>query len=265
MTTCDIKIGVYDEKHSIEVLREIARDASKSYDKVAKGYNLPSHETIRNFETVTLDFLEGTLLKQVQQGQLVLDLGGGRAYASMKLAELGSNVVLGDISFQMLRYTKLESLLKLKYCQLSAFELPFKDGVFDLVMTMLCGAYLTRKSAKEIFRILKPNGIYFVTETPTDWARAVQPQRNMPLDKIWFKDHNGGVVLLPFQFIYNIDELVELVEGVGFKTIIKKTLSPGDALPSEDFSGVNRNVAKTLGVDPQMIPLLSAMICIKTL
>lgn len=253
------------EEHSLETLKAIARDASRSYDQVARGYNDPSHETVRNFEAVTLGFLERTLFRQVKQGQYVLDLGGGRAYASRKMAKLGIEALLGDISFEMLRCTKQESVEISKYCQLSAFELPFQDSVFDLVMTMLCGAYLTEESVREIFRVLKPSGTYLVTETPTEWARAIQPQRSMPLDKIWFKDHIGNVVLLPFQFIYTINQLTELIEGVGFKAVIKETLRPENTLPLEEISGVNRGVAKALGVLPQEIPLLSAVIAIKPL
>ena len=62
------------------MLGELQRDLAHSYDQIAKEYNEPSHETLRNFELMTLSFLERNLFDHVKPREIVLDLGGGRCY-----------------------------------------------------------------------------------------------------------------------------------------------------------------------------------------
>jgi ubiquinone/menaquinone biosynthesis C-methylase UbiE len=246
-----------------EKIKRIEKEAAESYDRVAQGYNLPSHETVRNFEVVTLAYLGQNLFGRVLPGQLILVLGGGRGYIAKILAKLGGTVILGDISFKMLSYTRNEISNLLRYCRLSAFKLPFTNGVFDIVTTLLCGAYLRKEVIAEVNRVLKPGGLYVVTETPKEWAMASQPQRNMPPDTTWYKDADGNTVLLPFSYVYTLGELTSLLETLGFIIEVKETLKPENHIPLGNISNVNKSVATFLGLSYQEIPLLSAVIANK--
>lgn len=245
-------------------LEELEKEVAKSYNRVAQGYNAPSHKTVRNFEVMTLAFLRENLFTEVKSGQLVLDLGGGRGYVARRLSKTGCRVFIGDISVGMLRCAIQDSGGKvMSYIQLSAFKLPFKDNTFDVVLTLLCGAYLRREAVVEIRRVLKHKGIYIGTETPKEWVIASQQQRDMPSNKTWFKDHEGSVVLLPFRYVYSLKELTSLLEEYGLQVVAKNTLRPEDLIPPENISTVNRNVAKILGLSVHEIPVLSAWIACK--
>jgi len=251
------------EKAKEQTVREIEKEAMRCYNQVAEGYEMPTHETVRNFEAVTSAFLKKELLGRTKPGDLILDLGGGRGYVAEQFERLGGIVTLGDISKGMLKCAMREIGSSLNYALLSAFELPFKDETFDLVLTLLCGAYLRSETVAEVYRVLKPRGLYVVTETPKEWTEASQSQRNVQPDKIWFKDAEGSVVFLPFRYVYYLEELASLLSKFGFEVIIKETLRPGNLIPPESISTVNKNVAKTLGMPVQDIPMLSALVVSK--
>ena len=244
-------------------LDELAGEASEAYDRVAQGYTASSHETVRNFETLVLSFLENEVLAGVKQGLKVLDLGGGRGYVAEWFAQRGCQVIIGDVSKEMLKWAMHDLGNSVSYVHLSAFDLPFKDCLFDAVTTMLCGAYLRAEAVNEIFRVLRPGGIHVGAETPKAWAKAVLERRGMQSDKIWYKDGEGNVVLLPFRYTYTPAELSALLGQCGLAEKVTTTLKPGNCIRNEDISAVNRGVAESLGVSVQDIPMLLAWVASK--
>lgn len=247
--------------------KQIENEAKFSYNRIAESYDDPSHETVRNFEALTLDFLNrhiNCILSSLKTPRkLSIDIAGGRGWVARLMSEHGYRAILGDISDQMLLHARKQHGDHLLYCQLSAFCLPFSPKVANLVTTMLCGAYLCREVVEQINRILIDGGIYIVSETPREWVAATQSARGMPNGKTWYKDNNGRDVLLPFNYIYTLDELKSLVVSCGFEVVIAETLTPSIGIPPERISKVNRKAAEALSVPMDKVPMLSALIARK--
>lgn len=244
-------------------LSALASEASQAYDRIAEGYTAPSHETVRNFEALILPFLDDRVGPAVRTGWRVLDLGGGRGYVANWFAKRGCRVILGDVSPEMLKWAMHDYGSSISYVHLSAFDLPFRDCLFDAVTTMLCGAYMRSEAVAEVRRVLKPGGIHIGAETPKPWAEAVIERRNMRPEQIWFKDGAGKDVLLPFRYTYTRPELTALLVQCGLSEEYAAILTPRGRITNESVSAVNRGVAESLGIAIEDIPMLLAWIARK--
>jgi ubiquinone/menaquinone biosynthesis C-methylase UbiE len=255
----------FDE--SAELVAAIEQDARRSYNAIASGYNDPSHHTVRNFEVLVRDFIvrhEDLLLAPLWAGLTTsIDVGGGRGWVARMMADRGFHAILADLSDQMLAHAREMHGDHLEYRHVSAFDLPFADGSTGLITTNLCGAYLGPTAVAHIHRVLAPQGIHLVTETPTEWVQATHPDRVIPDGKTWYKNAAGDNVHLPFTYIYKLDELATLLSDAGFKILVAETLTPAAALPEVEISAVNRKAAEVLGVSPKQVPILSAIIAQK--
>lgn len=101
----------------------------------------------------------------------ILDIGCGPGIFMEELLQRGHSVVGMDMTEKMLQeaYTNTkEKYAERTACVLGDIEnIPFKNGSFDLILCIGVLSYLQQedKSAKEIARVIKRNGI-FVTSNP---------------------------------------------------------------------------------------------------
>ena len=100
-----------------------------------------------------------------QRGQKILDLGSGTAVLPINLSQTEAIFTATDISDNQIEYGK--SLVKSKgisnidFKVCSAEDTGFKNNSFDVVTAVQCFHYFdAEKAAKEIHRILKPNGFF---------------------------------------------------------------------------------------------------------
>lgn len=90
--------------------------------------------------------------------------------------------------------------------QASAIDLPFADGVFDLVtsfdvLVQLPGERADERAVAEMRRVLKPNGLAFVRAAAYNWMRsghdrALNTQRRYTLGELSEKLERGGFSVL---------------------------------------------------------------------
>lgn len=100
-----------------------------------------------------------------QRGQKILDLGSGTAVLPINLSQTGAEFIATDISENQIEHGK--SLVKSKgigninFKVCSAEDTGFENNSFDVVTAVQCFHYFDAdKAAKEIHRILKPNGLF---------------------------------------------------------------------------------------------------------
>lgn len=114
---------------------------------------------------------------QVKEGMKVLDLGTGTGFLAFPLARNypGTDVTGLDIVEKALennrKKAKSEGLNNLQFVNYNGMEFPFPDQSFDLVMTRyaLHHVPMIQDTFKEISRVLKPQGIFFLSDpTPND-------------------------------------------------------------------------------------------------
>ncbi len=94
----------------------------------------------------------------------LLDVGCGAGFLANKMATLGFKVSGVDLSAESLRVAQKFDLTKsVQYTHANAYELPFADESFDVVVTMdfLEHVYHPEKIVAECARVLKPDGLFF--------------------------------------------------------------------------------------------------------
>ena len=95
-------------------------------------------------------------------GMKVLDAGCGTGNFSLKLAEMGCQVIGIDISEEMLKIaqTKIKPGLDLEFRLMDTYDLDFADQEFDGVLSMAAFEFIyqPQKAYDEMYRVLKPQG-----------------------------------------------------------------------------------------------------------
>ncbi|MCE9647446.1 MAG: class I SAM-dependent methyltransferase [Chloroflexi bacterium] len=96
---------------------------------------------------------------------LLLDVGGGTGRVSSTVMGLVNGVVIADVSFGMLKETQHASRALRPVCGGSE-SLPFADNSFERVIMVdaLHHVLDQKKSAREMFRVLKPGGVLVIEE-----------------------------------------------------------------------------------------------------
>ena len=121
----------------------------------------------------------------IKRGMNVLDLGcGSGAFTTLLARVVGEQgkVYAVDIQPGMLRQLERklakaenQDIRNIKIKQASAYELPFEDGVFDLVFMVAALQEISDRDRvlREVRRVLKPGGTLAVTEflPDTDYPR----------------------------------------------------------------------------------------------
>ncbi len=93
----------------------------------------------------------------------LLDVGGGTGRVSSAIRDLVDEIIIADVSFGMLKET-LQTPLK-PVCGGSE-SLPFADESFERVIMVDALHHVINhaKSAREMFRVLKPGGVLIIEE-----------------------------------------------------------------------------------------------------
>jgi|SRR3989344_6253844 len=139
------------------------RDIEEFYNILSKKYE--KEHAKRFCDDVLEYFLLKFLPKKKKLG--ILDAGGGIGRFSFPLAKKRYGIVLTDISEGMLKEAKRiankSNLQNITFLKESIIDMNNqKDNSFDIVLVMnaildYCGDH--KKALREIFRVLKPNGI----------------------------------------------------------------------------------------------------------
>jgi len=115
-----------------------------------------------------------------------LDLGCGTGAASIALA-LNKNKVVGldykidGLGLKLAKKRGEEYCVDVSFIQGDGYTLPFKDNIFDFVYTaqVLEHAEHKDKFMKELYRVLGPDGIAFISAP----------------NRLWYKEEHSGLIL----------------------------------------------------------------------
>jgi ubiquinone/menaquinone biosynthesis C-methylase UbiE len=147
-----------------------------------------------------------------------LDIGVGSGRLSPVSERNYDTPLIGiDISKQMLLISKKRSIEPL---QADAYELPFKNESFDYVFISVTFCFLEKPSImlKEVYRILKPNGMIGICIVPRDssWGNFYEEKGKQ------------GHRFYKYAKFYTVEEVVEMLTVQRFKVLeYSSTLSYG--------------------------------------
>ena len=107
---------------------------------------------------------------EVREGDVCVDLGSGRSIDSIKMAEKAAHVFGIDISDGMINKAKRNAekfeIKNVTFIKANLESLPIKDDYVDLLISncTINHAGDKQKVWNEVFRILKPNGTFVVSD-----------------------------------------------------------------------------------------------------
>jgi ubiquinone/menaquinone biosynthesis C-methylase UbiE len=105
-------------------------------------------------------------ISKLQKGAKILDIGCGTGEHLKQLFDYGFDVIGIEPSENMRKYAE-DGLPKGRVINGSILNLPFEDKSFDFVYAIEVFRYLDKednaRGFKEIFRVLKPGGLFFGT------------------------------------------------------------------------------------------------------
>lgn len=133
-------------------------DLKKAWDQIAYDYYNNIHHTCRIFDAV-IDFYMSKYIKKLPKQGIFLDLGGGSGKLQKYINSLKSNLIIGDISKNILNIGKNDSL-NLSHIQFSVNELPFCERIFDGIVSILGDSYMHPKVFQKIYDTLKFGGSF---------------------------------------------------------------------------------------------------------
>ena len=148
-------------------------DSKEGYDLAAIHYD-KKEKYLNSFE-------DGQVLKILGdvKGKKVLDVGAGTGRLAVKLSEAGAIVTALDLSEKMLEILKRKNR-KIEVVFGDAENLDFVDGNFDIVVGAFLIVHLKNPSIffKEVYRVLKPNGVFLVTNINQKEPPEVETEDN---------------------------------------------------------------------------------------
>lgn len=132
----------------------IKEEIAANYDSY---YHTPPGKEIDRIEKQAI----GSLLPASCQ-EPILELGCGTGHWSEFLSSKGFKVIALDISEAMLSKARLKDIKNVEFRKADAAALPFPDESFGMVVsiTMLEFVDDLEKVLKEIYRVLKPGGLF---------------------------------------------------------------------------------------------------------
>lgn len=151
----------------------------------------------------------------------ILDLGCGAGRDSRILAEKGYEIVGIDYSNEMLKSArKLHGDLKnIHFRKMDMRKLDFKNRVFDGVWASASLLHIPKKEIpkvlREVRRVLKPNGYFFVAVKKGEGERMVASEKyGKPMERF-------------FSF-FEVEELRSFLERANFEVVNKQMETIGD-------------------------------------
>jgi SAM-dependent methyltransferase len=229
-TSYDQTINAYWGRNGLE---QAILDALRAADKNLDHLTIDDLAPMDHFHgggkraTVRLARLAG-----LSPGTRVLDVGGGLGGPARTLAvEFGCQVTSVDLTASYVRAaTALTARLKLgervTHRAANALEIPFDDGVFDVVWTQNSGMNIADKDRlyAGFHRVLRAGGRLVLQEP---MAGPVQP---LVFPVMWARDAATSFLRPP-------EQMRELIEAAGFRTrawddVTEEIERPGAASPA---------------------------------
>ncbi len=145
------------------------------------------------------DMSEVIKLMKKEGLEKVLDLGCGTGRHIIMLAKAGFDVYGTDISEEGLKQTKAwlkKEGLTANLKKASCYEkFPFNDDFFDAVISIqvIHHNYIdkVRYSISEIERVLKPNGVAFVTVSAPKWKKKIKADLKIVAPRTYIPTEGG--------------------------------------------------------------------------
>lgn len=243
---------------------KIHNDIKKSYSMLSGEYYDKNHKTCRFFDRINRKILKRYDINSIllDKQKKVLELGCGLSVILESCKDLKAFSVFSDISTDMLRHSiDLDNSCDANFMVLSAFELPFRNNSFDVIIAFLADSFNYPTYYHEVHRVLKPNGQLLETLPSDKWAKLWRQENNERyLAKFTLK--TGENIKVP-SITYSDNQYLELLKTIGFRKISYMDFclnedTDKDLVPSSIF-----NVAYKLNTHFSKVPVITTVNALK--
>jgi len=150
------------------------------------------------------------------QPKSVLDIGCAKGYLVKSFLDLGINAYGVDISAYAINNSLPEVRSRLKLCDIEQEKLPFNDDSFDVVIMSEVIEHLReiKFAMKEIKRVLKPEGIIYLTTPTPKWKLYDPTHINIHDIDFWlefFKECGFDCEILPYIKSPEAKDVIEML------------------------------------------------------
>lgn len=144
----------------------------------------------------------------------ILDVGAGTGRLALRLAKVGAEVTALDVSEEMLKKLKIKNH-NLKTIVGEAEDLPFENESFDIVVATFLIVHLKdlRRFFDEVYRVLKPGGLFLVTNINQRKAPAIETKEGMVEVESYY---------------HRPERVVEELENLAFEVVQNKFVKEGE-------------------------------------
>ena len=170
-TSCN---NQYPIKDGIPVLLPVKLDSFKLLEAEYHDHEAHQYSEINMTDSYRVTFYHEKyikLFKEFNKNATVLEVGSGDGQDANLIKEFDLNLIQSDISFEMVKLAKKQSLSNSIYVVSDAETIPCKDSSLDAIM--IVGALHHLPSPinffKEARRSLKPSGILIIGFEPNRW------------------------------------------------------------------------------------------------
>lgn len=179
-------------------------DSVEGYDLAAQDYD-KKEKYLNSFE-------KGKLLSLLSdlKNKKVLDVGAGTGRISLELFSLGAQVTALDVSEKILEVLKRKNK-KIATVVGEAENLPFENESFDLVVSAFLIVHLKDPARffDEVYRVLKPGGIFLVTNINQKEPPIVKTQiGNIQIKSYYHRPEKIREILSDLAFSIEKEEMI---------------------------------------------------------
>ncbi|MBI4167921.1 MAG: class I SAM-dependent methyltransferase [Candidatus Aenigmarchaeota archaeon] len=168
----------------------------------------------------------------------ILDIGCGNAMHSIIFAKRGFDCVATDVSKQMLFWAKKnmeKNKVNFPLVKANCLDLPFRENTFDYVLSVAVFHHLDSeekrlKAFREVYRVLKPDGIALITV----WNKT-QPRFIFGKKDRYVTWNHRGVVYQRYYHLFTYGETEKFAKQAGL-TILKLFPEESYKFPVKMFS-----------------------------
>ena len=199
--------------------------------------------------------------KYINKCDKILDVGCGAGRTTINLYKMGYTNITGlDLSSTLIDYAQnyaKTNNLNIEFINADATKLPFSDNLFDVVifsyngMQCIPGKKNRDNVLKEVYRVLKPNGLYIFTAHNRDdsgkyqkgwddekikWENGTQDKSLEMFGDRYTPDREGSICFVHFS---NIEEMIDFVQQENFKVVeyAKNTDLAEESEQTKEFAG----------------------------
>lgn len=205
------------------------------FDSTSESY----YSSVTHAQGDSLDRL--IALTNPQADWWVLDIATGAGHTAARFAPATRVVIASDLTFSMLR-TSRRYHPSLQHCQHAACDIPFSDGVFDLVTCRIAPHHFpdVAKFVLEAARVLKPGGLVAVADNVVTGESDISQYVNA-FEKLRDLSH---------QRMYSMDDWRTFAYSAGLNLVhmevIEKEMPLEDWMERMQVTHVNRERLRTM-------------------